>query len=173
MRVDKAVGHPYNWGVVLEEVTVGTVSTNIDVGGVLHAGRELDVRESVSLPDFGSYHFSDPADVSLRIRRVGRGVELRGSIQVEASGECARCLENVQIPVYIDVDESFEPGGEREDPLGESNVLTGSELDLADLVRQLVDSALPYVLLCDSECRGLCTTCGFKLDGACRCPHPE
>ena len=155
--------------------TIGRLSSRakIDVGGVLHAGRELQVRETVSLPDFASFRFDAPADVSLSIRRVGRGVELKGSIDVEASGECARCLDDVRLPIHLTVDEGFAPAGDRGDPLDESNVLTGDELDLADLVRQLIDSALPYVLLCEPSCGGLCTTCGFKRDGACRCPHPE
>jgi hypothetical protein len=33
-------------------------------------------------------------------------------------------------------------------------VLSGDEFDLADLVRQLIDSALPYVLLCDERAEG-------------------
>lgn len=147
--------------------------TNIDVGGVLHSGRELAVREVLGLPDFGSYRFSAPADVSLFIRRIGRAIELRGTLESEAEGQCARCLDDVLLPLHLDVAETIEPTGEREDPLSESNVLSGDELDLRDLVRQLIDSALPYVLLCSEDCRGLCTDCGLKRDGACRCPHPE
>jgi uncharacterized metal-binding protein YceD (DUF177 family) len=52
-------------------------------------------------------------------------------------------------------------------------VLSGDELDVRDLVRQLIDSALPYVILCREECLGLCADCGLKRDGACRCPQPE
>jgi uncharacterized protein len=179
MRVDKGVGHPYNWEVVLEEVTLGNrnamkgLSTHVDLGGLLRSGGELQVREAVELPDFASYRFAAPAVVSLAIRRIGRGIGLRGSLEVEALGECARCLDEVRLPVALEVYENLEPDAELQDPLGESNVLLGDELDLADLVRQLIDSALPYVLLCNETCGGLCTTCGFKRDGTCRCPHPE
>lgn len=147
--------------------------THIDVGGVLQTGRELAVREALPLPDFASYRFPEPAVASLTIRRVGRGLELHGSIDVEAAGECARCLEEVRLPLHLDVDETFEPPGERGDPLAESNVLSGDDLDLQDLVRQLIDAALPYVALCDERCQGLCPQCGQKKDGGCSCPPTE
>ncbi len=147
--------------------------TNVDVGGVLLTGRELLIRESVVLPDFTSYTFPAPIDVGLRLRRVGRGLELVGSFDGVAEGVCARCLDYVQLPLHLAVDERLDPSSERDNPLGESNVLMGDELDLPDLVRQLTDSALPIVLLCDEHCPGLCATCGQKHDDGSRCPHPE
>jgi len=147
--------------------------THIDVGGVLHTGRELSVREALTIPEFASFRFPEPAVASLAIRRVGRGLELQGSVDVEAAGECGRCLEEVRLPVHLDVDESFEPSSERGDPLAESNVLSGDDLDLGDLVRQLIDAALPYVALCDERCQGLCPRCGQKRDGSSCCPQSE
>jgi uncharacterized protein len=153
---------------------------NVDVSCVLEAGRELELREAVTLPDFGSFVFPAPADVVLRVRRSGGALELKGSIAVEATGECARCLDGVRFPLYLEVDERLEPDGflrgtdgDRSDPLSESNVLDGDELDVADLTRQLIDSALPLILLCSQDCPGLCAECGQKPDGACRCPEPE
>ena len=90
-----------------------------------------------------------------------------------AAGECARCLEPVTLPLHLHPNEVFDRDGERENPLAESNVLDGDELDLRDLVRQLIDSALPIVLLCNDACQGLCADCGHPRDGSCRCNHPE
>ncbi|GAC1306486.1 MAG: hypothetical protein NVS2B3_10580 [Vulcanimicrobiaceae bacterium] len=149
------------------------LKTNVDVGGVLHTGRELHIRESVRLPEYASYAFPDPIDVALRLRRVGRGLELKGAFSGEASGVCARCLDDVRFPFHIAVDEQFDPTGEGDHPLGESNVLVGDDLDILDLVRQLTDSALPIVLLCDEQCPGLCAACGRKHDDGSRCTHPE
>ncbi len=147
--------------------------TNIDVGAVLHAGRELEVRDAVTLPEFASFRFPSPAGVALRIRRVGRGIELKGTIDAVTEGECARCLDGVRLPLHLEIDERFDPSSERDDPLGETNVLVGDELDLQDLTRQSIDSALPMALLCDDRCGGLCVECGQKRDGGCRCAHPE
>ncbi len=146
---------------------------SVDIGSVLQTGRELEVREAITLPDFASFRFPVPVDVALIMRRVGAGLEVRGWIDGIAEGECARCLEPVALPLHLQSNEVFDPGSEGEDPLAESNVLDGDELDLRDLVRQLIDSALPIVLLCNDACQGLCSDCGQKRDGTCRCKHPE
>ena len=147
----------------------------IDVGVVLGAGRELDVHQAVSIPDFGSYSFSTPADVALSVRRLGRGLEIEGTADVTASGQCARCLDDVRLPLHLEIDERLDPDRERDDPLGENNVLSGTNLDVGDLVRQLVTSALPFGLVCGEGCRGLCTTCGRSKNpgGGCDCPATE
>lgn len=147
--------------------------TNVGIGGVLQTGRELHVREAVDLEEFGSCRFDAPLAVDLRVRRIGRGLELHGTIVGEAAGVCARCLDDVRLPLVVAIEERFDPASENDHPLGESNVLRGDELDLQDLVRQLVDSALPIVLLCEDACTGLCTKCGFKADPTCRCIAPE
>ena len=142
----------------------------IDVGSVLASGRELEVSEAVSLPAFDSFTFEEPAAVALDVRRVGDGLDLHGTIDVAVRAPCARCLDDVRVPLHLDVDERLEPGTPPE-ILGENNVLSGDHLDLADLVRQLIDSALPLTLLCSDNCSGLCARCGNKSD-ACRCDHP-
>jgi uncharacterized protein len=74
----------------------------------------------------------------------------------------------------VKVEERFDPPSGTSDPFGENNVLSGTSLDVGDLVRQLVTSALPYTILCREECRGLCGTCGQNKNegGGCTCPPP-
>jgi uncharacterized protein len=146
-----------------------STTAKIDVGAVLGAGRELELHQTVPLPDFESFSFPSPADVSLTARRLGSGLELEGTVDTAAVGACARCLNAVRLPLHLDVVECLEPPGGSSDPFGENNVLAGDQLDLPDLVRQLIDSALPIVLLCDENCPGLCPTCGKRRDGACFC----
>jgi uncharacterized metal-binding protein YceD (DUF177 family) len=144
----------------------------IDIAPVLATGRELAVREQFPLPDFGDFRFPAPAAVDLRINRAGRGIEILGTLDAVATGECARCLDEVNLPVHVEVDEQLEPTGDTS-PLGENNVWTGDEIDVADLVRQSIDTALPMLLLCHEACRGLCPDCGNKRDGACPCAISE
>ena len=146
--------------------------TNVDVGGVLQAGRELVLERSVVLHDFGAYAFPEPVAVSVVVERVGGGLAIGGTIDGIARGECGRCLDPVATPVHVEIDERFESSS-GSDPFADGNVLSGDELDLTDLVRQLIDSALPLVLVCREDCAGLCATCGQKRDGTCRCQNPE
>jgi uncharacterized metal-binding protein YceD (DUF177 family) len=135
----------------------------------------MSLDESIDVPAFAEFRFPHPAHAELSLKRVDRGVQIDGSVAVGVAGECVRCLEDVEVPIEIDVDERFDPPGSTSDPLGENNVLNGTNLDVSDLVRQLVTSALPFGLVCDEECRGLCTTCGRSKNpgGGCDCPAME
>lgn len=159
------------WGPSRGASFYGMGSSLIDVGTVLFAGRPMVLDERVEVPPFSSFTFPQPAHVRLELRRVGRGLEIGGTIDVNVAGACDRCLEDVSLPATVDVEERFDPPGGANDPFGENNVLNGTDLDLGDLVRQLVDSALPMVLTCSETCRGLCDTCGRSKNpgGGCTC----
>jgi uncharacterized protein len=140
----------------------------VDIAPVLWAGRELTFDQAVSVPDFGSYAFPEPAAVRLEIRRLDRGLDVSGMIDVVYVGTCDRCLGNVRRTMHLDVEERFGAEAESEDPFAESNVLKGTMLDVGDLIRQLIYSALSLTILCSQECRGLCAGCGQHVE-ACRC----
>jgi uncharacterized protein len=147
-------------------------SQTVDVGSLLAGGRHtLRVDEPVKLEPFEGWSFPAPARVQLEVRLAHRLIEVDGTIEVEAQGQCDRCLGDVQRPMRIEVEENLEPPAElKDEPLSESNVLLGTRLDIADLTRQLVDSSASFAVLCSPECGGLCQYCGQnKNDGACRC----
>lgn len=147
----------------------------IDIGSLLHAGRPISLDEPLAVPSFGTLTFPQPARIALDLRRVDRGLNVDGTIDVDVAGECDRCLDDVVVPIHVDVNERFEPASGSSDPFGENNVLSGTDLDVADLVRQLVTAALPFGLTCSEGCRGLCATCGRNKNpgGGCNCPETE
>jgi uncharacterized protein len=140
----------------------------VDVAPVLWAGRDLVFEQAVSVPDFVSYTFSEPAVVLLKIRRLNRGLDISGTIEAAYAGACDRCLGDVHRTMYLDIEEQFSAEAKSADPFADSNVLSGTTLDVSDLVRQLIDSALPLTILCSEECRGLCARCGQNAE-ICRC----
>ena len=144
----------------------------IDVGSVLFAGRPMSLDERVEVPPFSTVTFPQPAHARLELRRVDRGLDISGTIEASAEGPCDRCLEDVVVPMTVEVEERFDPPSGTSDPFGENNVLNGTSLDVGDLVRQLVTSALPYTITCRDDCRGLCVTCGRSKNegGGCTCP---
>ena len=144
----------------------------IDVGRVLATGRSLAVARPVDVPAFGSYAF-EPARVDVEIVRIERSLGIRGRIDVAVGGTCARCLDDVRRELTVHVDETLAANEGAQGALGDANVLDGASLDLADLTRQLIDTALPIVLLCSDDCPGLCQVCGKpRRDGACACNIP-
>ncbi len=144
----------------------------IDVGTLLFAGRPMSLDERVEVPPFSTYTFPHPAHAQLELHRVGRGVEIDGTVGVNVAGTCDRCLDDVVVPITVEVEERFDPPDGTSDPFGENNVLNGTSLDVSDLVRQVVTTALPYGLVCSETCRGLCARCGRSKNpgGGCECP---
>jgi uncharacterized protein len=107
--------------------------------------------------------------VRLRLRPADGDLEVRGSVDAHAVGVCDACLAPIEFDVRGNVDERLDlsPGGSA-DPFGDSNVLVGDRLDVADLAQQVVLSALPMGVRCSTECKGLCPACGADLNaGAC------
>jgi uncharacterized metal-binding protein YceD (DUF177 family) len=110
----------------------------VDIGTILSAGRPMSLDESVDVPAFAAFRFPRPAHVALELRRIDRGLQIDGIVEVEAAGECDRCLEDALVPLQIEVDERFDPPSGTSDPFGENNVLNGTQLDIGDLIRQVV-----------------------------------
>ncbi|MDQ6825911.1 MAG: DUF177 domain-containing protein [Candidatus Eremiobacteraeota bacterium] len=153
-------------------VSVMSSSNLLEVGGILAGGRQLlAIDESVRLEPFEGVSFHSPAQIALTIARADRGLSVTGFIEVQARGECDRCLVEVRVPIRLEVNEIVERvPGSKDDPFAESNVLVGDRLDIADLARQLVCSAVPLRILCKEGCQGLCRICGANLnDEKCGC----
>ncbi len=137
-------------------------SHRVDISGLLAGSRQImAVADEVPIEPFEGILFPEPAAVRLELRRADRMLAVEGSVDARVRGQCDACLEDVELKVHVDIDERLDPSQGREsDPFGDSNVLTGERLDVADLTQQSVVSALPLGLRCSEGCRGLCAVCG-------------
>ena len=132
-------------------------SHRVDISGLIAGGRQfMLVDDEVPIEEFEGISFPTPAEVHLELRYVDRLLHIEGTVDARARGACDSCLEEVDVPVHADVDERLDPSaGRGDDPFGESNVLTGSRLDVADLAQQLVLSEMPMGLRCSEDCVGI------------------
>ena len=129
------------------------------------------VEDDVPVEPFEGLTFPQPARVALELRQADRMLAVEGSVDAQVRGECDACLEVVDLPVHVEIDERLDPAhGRDDDPFGESNVLTGQRLDVADLAQQMLLTALPMGLRCKEDCQGLCSVCGANRNrGECSC----
>ena len=134
----------------------------VDVGGLLAGNRQrLVVDDRVSLAPFEGVEFPEPAAVHLELHGSDSMLEIEGSVDARLRSVCARCLGEIDSRMHVQVDEQVESrSGLQNGPFGESNVLSGDRLDVADLATQLVCSAIPIGLLCKEDCKGICPRCG-------------
>ncbi len=149
-------------------------SHKVDIGGLLSGGRQvLVVDDGIPIESFEGIEFPHEALVHLEVRFRDQLLDIGGTVDVQARGECSRCLEDVVRDVHVDLDERLNLSTDGDaDPFGESNVVHGERLDVADLAMQLVYSALPLGLVCKEDCRGLCAVCGSNRNAsACSCEN--
>lgn len=111
--------------------------------------------------------------VTGRLSSAGTGrFYFSGHIEGTTHDECRRCLTEVDTPVADDVHILFaEPGGEdTDDP--DVYVIDARDyaLDLRPAVREQWLLAVPPLVTCREDCKGLCPKCGADLNlGACSC----
>lgn len=107
-------------------------------------------------------------DVQGRLESVVEGVLVTVVVSTRAAGECSRCLEPVQVPVTVELQELYEYDDPAMRPSGDEDSdllrLEGDYLDLEPALRDAVVLALPRVPLCDEGCLGLCPQCGLRLE---------
>ncbi len=101
--------------------------------------------------------------------RTSEGIYISGKLNSAIVLECARCLENAEESMELELDDLFyyppytAPEGEY--TLGEDGFI-----DLGPLVRELALLDIPISPLCRPDCQGLCMECGQNLnDGECGC----
>ncbi|HVO42849.1 MAG TPA: DUF177 domain-containing protein [Aggregatilineales bacterium] len=104
---------------------------------------------------------------SLHLSRTSYGILVQGELRTTRQTECRRCLDEVEFPVRLSIEELFVSPPK---PDAEFTVADDGILDLTPLLRQEVILAMPLGVLCKPDCAGLCPTCGTNLnDGPCDC----
>lgn len=112
----------------------------------------------------------EPLELDLRLESVLEGVLVSGSVRADARGACVRCLEPVEVPLDVDIQELFayadraahhhEVGAPDDE---DQRVVEGDLIDLEDTIRDAVVPALPFQPVCRADCPGLCSECGAPL----------
>jgi uncharacterized protein len=152
----------------------------------------LDVAEKAEefpalaeLQDQGQCRFARDLRGRLRAFRAGEYVEVQGGIATSAIFVCSRCLEDVEVPLEIEVDLTFAPHSEDEGLEEDEEEVEleaqdlglipyhGDEIDLHQALQEQVVMALPLRPLCSEGCKGLCPRCGANRNVEdCDCPAP-
>ncbi|MFK5634751.1 YceD family protein [Ornithinimicrobium sp. LYQ103] len=119
-------------------------------------------------------------DMEVRLESVVEGVLATGTARATASGVCVRCLEDLEEDLEVSFQELFayperaahhhkvagppaRKGTETPTDEEEQYVIDGDLLDLEEVVRDAVVTALPYQPVCRDDCPGLCSLCGARL----------
>ena len=101
--------------------------------------------------------------------RNSKGIYLTGQLHTNFAGECARCLDDLLLPITLQLDDLFYYPAHLA-PSGEYGVGEDGFIDLAPLVRELNLLGIPVQPYCKADCLGLCMECGANLNiESCNC----
>ena len=139
-------------------------------GGIQPA--ELDFDQNAN------FKFSGPITLDVRVSTTDQlTFYVSGRISYQASGECRRCLKEVEqgqdfkLQGVFALPESLEKiaaDKEAEDVFPLESGATA--IDLTALVRECMFLDYPIYILCSEDCKGLCPNCGIDLNiESCQC----
>ncbi|GAA2657191.1 YceD family protein [Paractinoplanes durhamensis] len=106
-------------------------------------------------------------ELDLVLTSVSEGVYISGSVRGSLSGECGRCLNEINQSFDVSIAELFAyEDSTTEETTDEDEVgrMQGDLIDLEPAVRDAVVLALPNTPLCRPDCPGLCPECGVHFD---------
>jgi len=132
---------------------------------LLHRPGEMRERTlSVTVPeDIGTGIIGVKAgstlDIDLRMESLHDGILVTADVDGTASGECGRCLIDIEQPVEVEIQELFAYS---QDEAFEYEVQVDT-IDLEPVIRDAVVLSLPFQPVCQEDCLGLCPQCGVRL----------
>jgi len=149
----------------------------VDVTGILdELADTIDVEMEFALEpiELGPQRFTPtgPAELSVLLTYTGTGIVASGTVAVDVTTTCARCLTEFDMAVVGDIQGLYvRPGVEAEVPEEqEAEQITGRHIDLMPAVNAGFALALPFAPLHAPDCVGMCVTCGKDLaEGPCDC----
>lgn len=141
---------------ITDTVDLGTLG--LKPGG----GTRFDVRVPVGEFVFGEQRYElaeDPIQVTLDFTRTTSGYVIRARATDSLNGPCMRCYGDYSLPLAIDHSEIHEP--HLEEP---SDYVTGTEADIAGIVRDAVGLSLPTSISSPVDESGVCIYCDNSAD---------
>jgi len=140
-----------------------------DILGSLGSKKQFSYTSKVELREIGQ---EPEITVNVELTNARTRIIVQGKLITTVDLECSRCAEPFRKEIEVDLYEEFLPEGSeelREDKdlsLTDLNLFTYSddEVDLDEIVRQNIISALPMRPICNDTCRGLCGICGENLN---------
>ena len=113
-----------------------------------------------------SYKLTSPINVNGKVSNTNKGLYLDIDVDFTILDNCARCLDEVEMPIEYSIEGFLVKEGFDEDEFEEDDafIYDGQELNLVDIIEQTLDFNIPARILCNEECQGLCHECGANLN---------
>lgn len=104
-----------------------------------------------------------------------RRLLIQGETEVTIAIPCDRCLEEVEWNFSIVIEKEIDlTKSSEETAMDELSYMTGTSLDVDQLIFGEILVSWPMKVLCREDCKGICKRCGANLNLAeCQCQKTE
>ena len=110
----------------------------------------------------------DPPAISGKVLQKVRRVHVDGRLTARMQVECDRCLKPVEIPVdsrfkleYVTAEDyEAQQAAELTEEDLDLSIFDGEVIDIDELVTEELLLAVPDHVLCNENCKGICSGCG-------------
>ena len=131
----------------------------------------------LGLDGLSQYRVVDTVSLALQVSKDGSKYWLAGQIDALLEIECGRCLDMFEFKVKIGIDLLYLPLSDNKDGdvrVEEADLRAAyyrdEQIDLAQLVMEQFQLAIPMKPLCRGGCQGLCVMCGGNKNvESCQC----
>ncbi|WP_455538131.1 YceD family protein [Terrisporobacter sp.] len=113
-----------------------------------------------------TYKIASPLNLIGKISRNNKGYYLSANVSFEIIDNCARCLDEVKVPIEYAIEGFLVKADYDEDDFEDYDafIIDGDEVNLLDIIGQTLIFNLPAQSLCKEDCKGLCQGCGANLN---------
>jgi len=140
-----------------------------DLQKQLGSKKRVAGRESIMLAEINQ---KADVEIDVELTNAQSRLILTGILKTAVELGCSRCAENFTEPMEIKIHEEFLPEGSPElEPRQDLSledlsmfVIKEYKIDLEEIIRQNILSAMPMQPICSSACHGLCPVCGENLN---------
>jgi uncharacterized protein len=98
-------------------------------------------------------------NLEVRLEALHDGILVSADVDTVATGECVRCLDSVELPIEVEIQELFAYSVDE----AFDYAVVEEHVDLEPLVRDAVVLALPFQPVCRPDCPGLDPETGERL----------
>lgn len=162
--------NPINFNSIM----ISTGAMKLRVSNISESGVHIKALEEpewlVNLPELCSeghgIRLLSKIGIDLQVTRVLKEVTVTGNVQLSIQTSCSRCVEPVRIELSPYVSLVLSPAdkiSDEDDDL-EHETYRDDEIDLSNYLMEQIAISLPIKVVCNEDCKGLCTICGTNLN---------
>jgi len=135
--------------------------------------KEINLSETIEDFEIAGDEIKLTSPVSLKgiIANENGILKLDGMLKLELELKCHRCLKELKTEFSLKINECFSNAESIHEDFYK---FSGNDIDLTEMLTDVIITNMPMKVLCEEDCKGLCSYCGDNLNHKeCNCKKED